>query len=1382
MLKEVLSGRSHIAAKSRIDHADIDRKFQLRLLTSKKTDEVDFEEVFTTESLIFGMDMFNDIRNINDFDEQDSSVVDYSLYAHNRLAPNLKHCKFQWQAEHFKVLEEKHFKNLALTSNQPELRKMPDNTQNFNVRCVSRGFDLKKAYFENLSQGDLQDVVADIILTQIEFGIEQSNAKNLVLNPNISCIDVDQTLQDSNLLEEEVLSTRKELWYPYILGEFPKDIINRIVDEQYLDKMRVIESNYLQFAPKEKSGDPGQVQSQELYLNAQDEIAHRSIHFEEKFEGQSHCCSTKDFVLKKTVEDQREDLFSFCNKRFDSLSSHNTMFEVDCQDFEIGQFVETKKTKLPDQVPPLQDILNVQTPMPTTQHMFINKTVISINPSSLPNSKLNIETLAPSSTRNIHTRNMTVLSLQGQKENSTLKQVQQTPRLDSHRSNVSLKVKKSQSPVQRDLLSNTQRLHRIINQTLSLRKIRELAQGQDKSLNSLIMFQFNFRDLKKTIDFLLNNQKKHAFLIQQMINTHKSSKISGDTSKSKDSDNAQQMPNMDFLDKILEKKKEEQQNKVDLDQDKGHGNMSQNNEEIEKMIQEIQLQQKKDQENITANTSIIEQLQNSLEKLNQKFGDMELRTDIHESKIFDLQTELENMKLIGELEQVKKQRTINMNRQKTKKVGELDDSNLEDEEDDDDEIQEPQIDQEEVDFQSQIDELKKMIQDLSVTTIRPTATIRASAMMDQNGGVASKDIDELRERMTISEIKVNDVEQRLSLLLRAKKAGRARANSGAGNNEEESQAQSGLDIGEIISLLDQVKQDLRSELSSKFDHENLERRVTKLEQDANILFEELDKSKLNIQLNVEKLDGHQNRLNSDSDLITELQNQLRRLTDQVKQKVDGEEIDSMTLLVNDMFERFKEIESSGMFSQINNGNSSNSLNPANLEQRKSIAPLERRVSNVGTSSKDSKIIRELAEQVQQMKEKLDKLQNEVINFSEIKIKITELFGLVEKKANLSEFTKIQQIVDTCNYEMNKQKSEFEFLRQGQSQFKYGLDDIQDQLRTEVQRINQRMEEIHEKLDELYKVHNEKKAILNIPVNFESKSKGKDGKGGGGFDTSLVVDALEKMRDYIAIENKKMREDFFKLHLDIEAKMKSKLDRTDIEELEKRILENVDLQINEKTKRYVDKADLKKIKAQIDKQIENLFALIQARLSAQVDGDNAMLAKKPLGGWSCASCEKNITNLSQQVNEHHHWNRLPFRDPSERMAKVGQGFSKMLQMIKPMDIGHSRLTIDDTNLSILSPLQNYQSVPDLKTTTTTAQQNRLKNLSPQIGVKQGHSQIKKMASTQITFQNQFNNGNDSIDNDQPPLSGHSGHQMLQNKSQTQLLPKIGYKTAKQKKIQ
>ena len=47
----------------------------------------------------------------------------------------------------------------------------------------------------------------------------------------------------------------------------------------------------------------------------------------------------------------------------------------------------------------------------------------------------------------------------------------------------------------------------------------------------------------------------------------------------------------------------------------------------------------------------------------------------------------------------------------------------------------------------------------------------------------------------------------------------------------------------------------------------------------------------------------------------------------------------------------------------------------------------------------------------------------------------------------------------------------------------------------------------------------------------------------------------------------------------------------------------------------------------------------------------MFTKKPLGGMSCASCEKNIINLHGVKADYTPWNRFPFRDPSERIAKV-----------------------------------------------------------------------------------------------------------------------------------
>lgn len=63
-------------------------------------------------------------------------------------------------------------------------------------------------------------------------------------------------------------------------------------------------------------------------------------------------------------------------------------------------------------------------------------------------------------------------------------------------------------------------------------------------------------------------------------------------------------------------------------------------------------------------------------------------------------------------------------------------------------------------------------------------------------------------------------------------------------------------------------------------------------------------------------------------------------------------------------------------------------------------------------------------------------------------------------------------------------------------------------------------------------------------------------------------------------------------------------------------------------------------------------------------DDAMFTKKPLGGTSCASCAKDVIDLYGKQVQYMPWGKLPFRDPSERIARVGQGFSKMLSMIDP----------------------------------------------------------------------------------------------------------------------
>ena len=49
----------------------------------------------------------------------------------------------------------------------------------------------------------------------------------------------------------------------------------------------------------------------------------------------------------------------------------------------------------------------------------------------------------------------------------------------------------------------------------------------------------------------------------------------------------------------------------------------------------------------------------------------------------------------------------------------------------------------------------------------------------------------------------------------------------------------------------------------------------------------------------------------------------------------------------------------------------------------------------------------------------------------------------------------------------------------------------------------------------------------------------------------------------------------------------------------------------------------------------------------------MFTKKYVGPVDCASCEKGIVNLNGLRAENVAWNRLPFREPNERIARVSK---------------------------------------------------------------------------------------------------------------------------------
>jgi hypothetical protein len=77
-----------------------------------------------------------------------------------------------------------------------------------------------------------------------------------------------------------------------------------------------------------------------------------------------------------------------------------------------------------------------------------------------------------------------------------------------------------------------------------------------------------------------------------------------------------------------------------------------------------------------------------------------------------------------------------------------------------------------------------------------------------------------------------------------------------------------------------------------------------------------------------------------------------------------------------------------------------------------------------------------------------------------------------------------------------------------------------------------------------------------------------------------------------------------------------------------------------------------------KRIESLMDRLEKNVG-KAENDDAMLAKKPLAGWSCGSCEKNLEKFNPQVAAYRPWSKLPARDAKEKAPKPISFYSSTL---------------------------------------------------------------------------------------------------------------------------
>lgn len=136
------------------------------------------------------------------------------------------------------------------------------------------------------------------------------------------------------------------------------------------------------------------------------------------------------------------------------------------------------------------------------------------------------------------------------------------------------------------------------------------------------------------------------------------------------------------------------------------------------------------------------------------------------------------------------------------------------------------------------------------------------------------------------------------------------------------------------------------------------------------------------------------------------------------------------------------------------------------------------------------------------------------------------------------------------------------------------------------------------------------------------------------------------------------------------KLESKVDLDSLKFIDDKLKKMIESLTDKFTSQYAEKNDMRRGLKYLENMVKNLESG-----KMKPEGDDAMLARKPLEGWSCASCEKKLESLTGRIPSHSPWRKLPLRDASERMLKAGPGYSKMLSTLQ-LDNLRTRSDLDD----------------------------------------------------------------------------------------------------------
>ena len=431
--------------------------------------------------------------------------------------------------------------------------------------------------------------------------------------------------------------------------------------------------------------------------------------------------------------------------------------------------------------------------------------------------------------------------------------------------------------------------------------------------------------------------------------------------------------------------------------------------------------------------------------------------------------------------------------------------------------------------------------------------------------------------------------------------------------------------------LDEMKIINDDEDNIEIDQDKVKTWIKNLEQKLTKKMEFSDKRNKN---NEGALNGLKNEINDLKNKLNNLESMLSSPNEKEKEEEDkNEQVDEEKKEGRNIFDDLAKKEE---------------LNKLKLEFQQKIEEVNDNISknpllNIDEKKLYESIIPKLGQMTQNLKENVQKsiennekyVKNQIkkIDIDSIKAEMASMKNELKNKLNKENLGSINlKIEDMENIEEN-------------------LRTLIDDNRNDIRQCNDKYAKIFKVLETL------RGQVLSLFDDEESRNKKDTDE--SKLDLSLLVSRPDYDEDKEKM-NKKIEKiylqetDNYRIIQEIQRKIRNLVTETDLQNVEQYLLNILNENKIKMSKTYVEKMELQKSLKFLELRIKTLEE------TASKENENWLLAKKPINGFLCASCEAYIGDLKNN-EEIATWNKLSNKK-DRKNYRIGHGFSTMLKML------------------------------------------------------------------------------------------------------------------------